>query len=297
MNLRQISIFTRVAEIGSMSETARQLFMTQPAVSQTIAELEDDLQMKLFDRINRKLILTNSGEVLYNYCKKILSLLEEAEHTMRDLATLKIGKLRLGASTTIGIYFLPRMVGDFKKRYGRITTQFTIDNTGVIEDMILNHAIDIGLVEGKVHSPDIKVHYLFDDELYLICSKNHRWVKENKLNIAPEDLVKEQLISREKGSGTREMVEEILEEQGLSLEVTHILNNTEAIKKAVEEDMGISFVSKMALVDELKSEKLVKIKIEGIHITRSISIIYHKDKYRSPLLDAFLEHINSYKTD
>lgn len=296
MNLRQISIFTRVAELGSMSETARQLFMTQPAVSQTIAELEDYLQMKLFDRLNRQLILTNSGEILYDYCKRILSLLEEAEHTMRDLATLKIGKLRLGASTTIGIYFLPKMVGDFKKRYGRITTQFTIDNTGVVEDMILNHDIDIGLVEGKAHSPDIKVDYLFDDELYLICSKNHHWVREKRLTIAPGDLAKEQLISREKGSGTREMVEETLTNQGLTMETTHILNNTEAIKKAVEEDMGISFVSKMALVDELKSGNLVKIDIEGIHITRTLSIIYHKDKYRSPLLDAFLEHINSYRT-
>lgn len=296
MNLRQISIFARVAEIGSMSETARQLFMTQPAVSQTIAELEDDLQLKLFDRINRKLILTNPGEVLYTYCKKILLLLGEAEHTMRDLSTLKIGKLRLGASTTIGIYFLPKMVGDFKKRYGNINTQFTIDNTGVIEEKILEHDIDIGLVEGKVHSSDIAVDHLFDDEIYLICSNNHSWIKEGKTEIDPEEISKEAIIFREKGSGTRELIEEVLTKNNISYEVTHTLNNTEAIKKSVEEDIGVSFVSKMGVQDELKSGKLSKVDIKGIHISRTLSIIYHKDKYRSPLNDAFLEHINSYTT-
>ncbi len=294
MNLRQLHVFVMVVETGSMSETARRLYMTQPSVSQTIAELEESLQAKLFERINKKLIKTDAGEVLYTYSKRILKLVEEAESNIKDITNLKAGKLRLGASTTIGTYVLPKIIGDFKRKYEEIEVQFTIDNSGVIEEMILDHQIDIGLVEGPVHSRDIVVHYLLDDELYLVCSRNHHWVKDNLLKISPEQIAREALILREKGSGTREVVEEVLTRESISFRTAHVLNNTEAIKKAVEAGIGISFVSKLAVQEEIRNGSLVKIEVQGIHMTRTLSFIYHKEKFRSPLFQAFITYLNSY---
>lgn len=294
MNLRQLQIFVTVTETGKMSETGRQLYMTQPAVSQTISELEEDLQIKLFDRMNRKLYLTNAGELLYNYSKKILLLVNEAKSSIEDMANMKMGRLRVGASTTIGIYLLPRIVGDFTKRYENIDSYFTIDNTGVIEEMILNNHIDIALVEGLIHSRDIIVKHFLDDELYLICSKNHRWARRKELSIDLEEITGEPLIVREKGSGTREVFEKVLDKNHLSYQPKHVLNNTEAIKKAVEADIGIAFISKLAVQEEINSGRLVKIDIKNIPITRKLNIIYHKDKYRSPLFDTFSKYIEQY---
>lgn len=291
MNLRQLQIFVSVSQTGNMSETARQLYMTQPAVSQTISELEDDLEIKLFDRINKKISLTDAGEVLCSYSKKILLLLAETRASIEDIANMKTGRLRLGASTTIGIYLLPKIVGEFKKQYPNIQSYFTIDNTAVIEDMILNNHIDIGLVEGLVHSEDIIVKHFLDDELYLICSSNHPWAKRKTKVIDPHEINGQALIIREKGSGTREVFEKIMTMHNLSFEETHVLNNTEAIKKAVEADIGIAVISKLAVQEELETGRLIKIDLKGIPISRQLNIIYHKDKYFSPLFNTFIKHI------
>lgn len=295
MNLRQLQIFNNVSQTRSMSETARQLFMTQPAVSQTISELEEQLDVKLFDRMNKKLVPTDAGEALYAYSKRILILIEEAENTIKDFASMKLGKLRLGASTTIGIYLLPKIVGEFKKKHANVETCFNIDNTSVVEKMILDHQIDIGLVEGIVHSQEIRVEPLFYDELYLICSPSHRWAKANRQSVTVEELSREPLIQRERGSGTREVVENELRQHQVAYQIHHVLNNTEAIKKAVEADIGIAFVSKLAVQEEIRSGRLVRIEVEGVTMTRELLVIFHKDKYRSSLFGSFLEHLEIYR--
>lgn len=295
MNLRQLQLFIKVAETKSMSETARQMYMTQPAVSQTISELEGDLLVKLFERMNKKLILTDSGEVLYTYSIKILQLVDEAKHAINEFANMERGKLRLGSSTTIGIYLLPKIISEFKAKNKNIDTLFTIDNASVIEKMILEHQIDIGLVEGLVHSGDIEVEQLLDDELYLLCSNQHRWAKSGKRIVNPQELLQEILIFREQGSGTREIVEKALQEYEVPYRISHVLNNTEAIKRAVEADIGVAFISKLAVREEIEAGKLVKINLENIQINRSLDVIYHKDKYRSALFTAFLQHLDDYR--
>lgn len=297
MNLRQLQIFTHVASTRSMSETARQLFMTQPAVSQTIAELEEQLEVKLFDRLNKKLILTDVGEVLHTYSKRILELVEEANRTIRDFVNLEQGRLRLGASTTIGIYLLPKIVGEFQKKHASVETSFTIDNTSVIERMVSDNQIDLGLVEGIVRSGDIRVEKLLRDELYLICSPNHHWVREGKQTVMPDEVSQEPLIQREVGSGTRGIVENALRQHQVTCRIDHVLNNTEAIKKAVEADIGIAFVSKLAVQEELQSGKLVRIRLNGVTMTRELYVIFHKDKYRSPLFESFLHHLEAYQAE
>lgn len=291
MNLRQLELFSKVAERGQVSEAARQLFMTQPAVSQTIAELEDSLGLKLFDRMKHKMQLTFAGQTLYKYSVKILSMVEEAESNMLDLANMRTGRLRLGASTTIGIYLLPHILGKFKKQYTTIQSTIVIDNTAVIEEMMLDNRLDIGFVEGLVHSREIVVQKVMDDEICLICSPQHRWAQEGKKVIDPVEIGGEALILREQGSGTREVVEKKLNEHHVRYEAWHVLNNTEAIKRAVSADIGIAFISQMAVQDEIDSGRLVRIEMNDLPITREFRLIWHKDKYRSPLLDAFIQSL------
>lgn len=289
MNLRQLELFSLVAELGNVTEASRQLYMTQPAVSQTIADLEDSLGLKLFDRINRRMHLTFAGEVLYKYSKKILSLVEEAEGHMLEITNNRIGRLRLGASTTIGIYLLPMLMGQFKQQYHAIQSTFVIDNTCIVEEMLLDNRLDIGFVEGLVHSSEIVVQKVKDDELWLICSPRHHWITAGKTIIAPEEIEGQALILREQGSGTREVVEKVLQEHGVDYHPWHVLNNTEAIKRAVMEDMGIAFVSQLAVKEEIDCGRLAKVKIKGIPISREFRLIWHKDKYHTPLMNSFID--------
>ncbi len=289
MNLRQLELFSLVAELGNVTEAARHLYMTQPAVSQTISDLEESLGLKLFDRLNRKMHLTFAGELLYNYSKKILSLVEEAEGHMLEITNNRIGRLRLGASTTIGIYLLPMLVGQFKQQYHDIQSTFVIDNTAVIEEMLLDNRLDIGFVEGLVHSPEIEVQKVKDDELWLICSPRHEWIKQGKNIIDADEIAGQPLILRELGSGTREVVEKVLQKHKVSYHPWHVLNNTEAIKRAVMEDIGIAFVSQLAVKEEIDSGRLSRVEIKGIPISREFRLIWHKDKYHTPLLTSFID--------
>ncbi|MFZ5988408.1 MAG: selenium metabolism-associated LysR family transcriptional regulator [Bacillota bacterium] len=295
MNLRHLYMFKTVAEEGSMSKAGKILYMSQPAVSQTILELEETLNVKLFERLNKKLVLTNPGEILYSYAKRILLLVNEAENSMKDISNATKGKLTLGASTTIGIYLVPKIVGHFIQQYPRIDINYMIDNTRIIEQMILDHKIDIGLVEGTSYSKEIAVHHFLDDELHLTCSPEHSWIKAGQLSVEPEEISSQSLILREKGSGTRQVVEKAMSDHGLTYHTSHVLNNTEAIKKAVEANIGVAFFSEMSINEEISLHKLYTVKIKGVNITRQFNIIYHTDKYKSPVFNTFLNHIAKYK--
>lgn len=287
MNLRELKIFLTVCNYKNMSKAAKILYMTQPAVSQSIADLEEQLGIKLFDRVNRRIVLTYGGEVLLEYSKRILILVDEAQRTLRDISNASKGQIRIGASTTIGTYLISNIIGEYKRKHSGICLPFIIDNTGVIEEMILDNRIDVGLVEGPVHSSNIIVEPFFDDELYLICSKNHHWAKRKKIN--EEEIKKEDLIIRESGSGTREVFEDTMSVRGIRYNITHVLNNTEAIKKAVEANLGIAFVSKIAVEEEIKSGRLVKIDIDNLNFNRKFNVIYHKDKFTSILFENFID--------
>ncbi len=289
MNLRQLAIFLTVCELGSMSAAAKKLYMTQPAISQTILDLEADLDIALFDRINKKIILTYPGEVLRTYSKRILTLVEEAEHTMKDMANMKSGRLLIGASTTIGIYLLPDIIGKFRETHSNIDISYVIDNTNAIEEMVLDNQVDIGLVEGLIHSKDIVAKHYVEDELYVICSSNH--LLSNKKEVEMAELIKEDIIIREKGSGTREVFEKVMATYHFHYQYKHVFNNTEAIKKAVEANIGIAIVSKAALKDELQSQKIVRLVVKDVQFKRSFHTIYHKDKYHSLLFEEFIRFL------
>jgi len=294
INFRHLEIFVAAAELRSMSSAAKKIHMSQPAVSQTIIELEKLLNTKLFDRLNRKLVLTFSGEVFYSYAQKILGLIHEADSSIKDITNVHTGKIKIGASSTYGIYLLPKIIAEFQKQYEDVELVFTIDNTHIIEELILNHQIDIGIVEGLNYSGDLISKKLFDDELSFICSIDHEWVKEGRLEAEPADLSSQTLILREKGSGTRQVIDDVIQYKKLPYKTIYSLSNLEAIKKAVESNIGVSFLTHISVEEEIKNKKLMPIKIKGIEFKREFSVIYHKDKYKSLLFDKFIHHIESY---
>ncbi|ACL69302.1 LysR family transcriptional regulator [Halothermothrix orenii] len=289
MNLRQLKIFVMVCKTKNMSKAAKKLYMSQPAISQTISELEEDLNIKLFDRIKKRLKLTYAGKILLRNSKRILNLVDETENIIKDIVNMNQGKLRIGASMTIGTYLLPQIIEGFLNKYNKIHLPFTIDNTKVIEDMILDNKLDLALVEGPIYCKDILVEHFFDDQLYLMCSSKHSWSHKRKIN--SEELKGEDFIIREKGSGTRETIENIMRKHSIKYHVTHVFNNIEAIKRAIISNLGVSILPEICVKEELKKGLLVKVDIQGIEFKRKFSIIYHKDKYRSQLFNNFVNHI------
>lgn len=278
-----------VCETGSMTETAKKIHMTQPAVSQTILDLEEELNVKLFDRIKNKLVLTNSGKVLLNYSQKILRLVKETEDVIEQITNIKKGELRIGASMTIGTYLLPELIKKFKRIYSGIKLPLVIDNTDFIVDKILGNELDIGLVEGRVDLEDIIIKPFQNDELCLICSRDHHWA-EKKI-IEPAAIKEADFIIREEGSGTREIIKRTFYKHNLACNIKHVFNNFEAIKNAVAANIGVSIVPEIAVSEEIKRGEIVKVDIKDIQLKRKFNIIYHKDKYHSELFKQFLNYL------
>lgn len=288
MNERQLRIFYEVATKLSMTEAANKLFMTQPAISQTIKELENEYEIKFFDRIGKKLYLTNDGETFLKYIRRILNLYDECEKEIKKSKDLKSGQLKIGASTTIGIYILTDIIGKYTKLNKGVDVSIIIENTKNISNLILENKIDFAFIEGPVHSDEIIVKDFCDDELVIITSPEHPWT--DKKEICVKEIEKEKIIMRELGSGTREVFEKILISNNIIPTFSLELGNTEAIKKAVEAGLGISCISKRAIQREVEYKKLAIINIKDIKITRKLNLIYHKDKNFSNLYDSFIAY-------
>ncbi|KEI83498.1 LysR family transcriptional regulator [Clostridium botulinum] len=287
MNERKLRIFYEVAEKLNMTEVAEKLYISQPAVSQTILELENELGVKLFDRINRRLYLTNEGELFLNYVRRILNMHDDAIRSLKDINSLKTGKLKIGASTTIGIYILPDIIGKFTKQYKGIDTSIAIENTKLISDMILDNSIDFAFVEGPVYNEEIIKENFCDDELVFITSPEHPWSNKDEISINEVD--REKIIMREIGSGTREVFESYMTANNVNYNIAFELGNTEAIKKAVEAGLGVSCISKRCIKNEINNNTLSWTKLKEFEIKRKLILIYHKDKFLSTLLKTFIK--------
>jgi DNA-binding transcriptional LysR family regulator len=287
MNERKLRIFYEVSRELNMTKVAEKLYVSQPSISQAIGDLERDLGVKLFDRISKKLYLTHEGHIFLNYTRRILNIYDEATKAIKEMNMLHRGTLVIGASTTIGIYILPDIIGKFSKIYDAVDISIIIENTENIVRLIEENHLDIAFVEGPVHSDEIEVQEFYEDQLSFITSKDHPWTKKKK--ITKDEIIKEKIIMREKGSGTREVFVEALERNSIAYNIFMELGHTEAIKKVVEAGLGISCISKRCIRDELSYGKLSEVKIDGLSINRSLSFIHHKDKYLSNLINVFVD--------
>lgn len=272
-----------------MTRAAEKLFMTQPSISQAIAELEEYYKTKLFDRIAKKIYITEDGYKLITIANNIVELFEKAEAVIRDKKSAQ--KLRVGASVTIGTYLLNDILKKMSE-HNEISVEYVIDNTKNIEEMILTARLDIALVEGDIKSEDIIVKPFMDDRLTLVCSAENKLAGRNNVNI--KELENYNFIIREYGSGTKELIEALARKNNVKLNVTGVVSNIEAIKNSVMSDIGISILPEIAITRELREKKIAAVKLSGVSLKRKFSVVYHKNKNISEALEKFMRYVESF---
>lgn len=284
ITLRQLEIFEKVAKCEHVTQAGTQLLLSQSAVSMAIAELEKFADAPLFERRGRRLILNDRGRLILPEARDILMRVRMLEQLLNESAGEPIGTLNVGASTTIGNYLLPAIIGEFSRRYPRAKVSLHIGNAQQIERAVDNGELDLGLIEGLPHIMSLAATPWKQDELVIITGKDHKWAQAGK---ASTDMLKNAAwIMREKGSGTREIFEAAMKRKNVGFSIAMELGHTEAIKKAAEVGLGVGCLSRMAVQRELDNGWLVAID-SPLDLQRTL-IILTRDDNRTTLLQAYL---------
>lgn len=271
----RLVVFRAVAEELNFRKAAEHLYLTQPAVSLQIKALEEEMGVQLFDRSGNSITLTPAGRVLLRYACQSGELLLTAEQEIAALHGVHAGNLALGASTTIAQYVLPGLLSGFRRLHPRVHPTLVSGNTEKIVEAVEKHAVALGLIEGPAQNRHVKTEPFLQDELVPIAAASHPWAGRNPITCA--ELGAAPLLMRERGSGSRRVVEMALERQGLkrsALRIAMELDSTETIKSAVEAGLGIGFVSRCALVQDLRMGHGFNIvKVEGLRILREFLVV------------------------
>ena len=285
MNFHQLEIFHMVAQRLSITGAATELHLTQPAVSLQIRALEKACGLLLFERGGSQLRLTQAGEALFRCAVSILSTRDEARRLMGELGAATKGKLVLGGNTTGGMYLLPRVVRAFRERYPETEITFQVDHTERLYESALQNVLDMAIVGGPTTDKRFGVEPICADNVVLIASPSHALAA--RASIALKDLRGEPCVLPQLGSRTRQLVERRLKAGGVTLNVVMQLPGTEAVKKAVEANLAIGFVSSYAVEREVAVGDLKVIRIDNFRITRHMELIYRNQKYFSPVAERF----------
>lgn len=280
LNLDSLQMFCLVVENESITQAARKMFVSQPAVTRQMKALEEYYGTLLFERSGGHLCVTEAGKLLYPYAKAILEDHERAKERLSDYIGNEQTQVSVGATLTIGEYLLPKLLGRFKRQYPSLNLTIQIANTEDVLENLLEHRIDLALVEGQVNDPSLDVEKFADDELILISSANHKW--SNRKEIEPEELLEERMIWREVGSGTRKIVEDELERKDIldKMNVYMEIGSTQAIKATVEAGLGVAILSRMTVLRELELNVLKEVKIKNMNLKRGLWLVLAPQRFR-----------------
>ncbi|MEH1843307.1 MAG: LysR family transcriptional regulator [Nostoc sp.] len=293
--LDQLRILKAIAQEGSFKRAADSLYVSQPAVSLQVQNLERQLDVPLFDRGGRRAQLTEAGHLLLSYGEKILSLCQETCRAIEDLQNLQGGTLIVGASQTTGTYLLPRMIGMFRQKYPDVAVQLHVHSTRRTAWSVANGQVDLAIIGGEIPgelSESLEVVSYAEDELALILPVFHPFSKLEK--IQKEDLYKLQFISLDSQSTIRKVIDQVLarcEIDTRRFKVEMELNSIEAIKNAVQSGLGAAFVSTSAIAKELQMGVLHRTPIESVVVKRTLWLIFNPNRYRSKAAEAFSREI------
>lgn len=277
MTIRHIRIFVTVADRGGMSAAAKELHVSQPTVSQAIAELEKYYGVKLFERLSQRLYITKEGELMLSFSRHILDSFDRMEEAM-DLTAEK-PVLRLGCSVTVGTCLIHDILDKVKVKMPNLQVLVTVTNSSDIEQAILTNEVDLGIVEGIIKSDELLTTPICEDELVLVCGKEHPLAQAGKVTASM--LQGQNYVSRESGSAERNQLEKKLEEMGIQFVRSFCSTNTEAIKNAVIRGRGIAVFSKRMVEKELRTGDIVVLSLDDVRATRNIHLVIHKNKYIS----------------
>jgi DNA-binding transcriptional LysR family regulator len=293
--LDQLRILKAIAAEGSFKRAADSLYVSQPAVSLQVQNLERQLDVPLFDRGGRRAQLTEAGHLLLSYGEKILTLCQETCRAIEDLQNLQGGTLIVGASQTTGTYLLPRMIGMFRQKYPDVSVQLHVHSTRRTAWSVANGQVDLAIIGGEIPAElqeSLDVIPYAEDELALILPSIHNFATMDK--IAKEDLYKLEFIALDSQSTIRKVIDQVLTRCGIDpkrLKVEMELNSIEAIKNAVQSGLGAAFVSLSAIEKELQIGMIHRAPIEDVVIKRILSVIVNPNRYRSKAAEAFAKEI------
>jgi DNA-binding transcriptional LysR family regulator len=287
MDVRDLQVFLSVSKHLNYTRAGEEINLSQPSVSVRIHQLESELRVKLFEQLGKKVVLTDAGQLLVPYANRVIAAVDDAHHAIDELQGLERGSLRIGASTTPGMYLVPQVVARFKRSHPKIDIHLRIKDTREVEDGVLNNEFDFGFVGGHLAAAEVSAHAWLTDELLLVVSPDHRL--RNKKTVRKQDLEGESFIVRESGSATRATIVTQLQQANFELETVIEMENPESIKKAVQSGLGIAFISKFAIATELKAKTLTAIRVRDLTINRELKIVHRKDKHLSRAAVAFIE--------
>jgi DNA-binding transcriptional LysR family regulator len=293
----RLTVFRAVAAQRSFRRAAEQLYLTQPAVTQQIKALEEMVGLPLFDRSGREVTLTAAGAMLLRYSEQSGALLEQA---VVELASLKgeiSGTLRIAASTTIAQYILPPMLGAFLRLHPAVHVELDSNNTESVADAVASGRATLGLVEGPPHANQVRSEIWVEDELVLLVPPSHEWAGQRSITL--QQIAAAPLLMRERGSGTREVIETTLEAAGLHARDLHIaleLNSTEAILGCIESGVGVGFVSRSAIQRQLAMGTLAIVTVAGLTIPRNLLLLTPTGPEPTGATAAMLELLRKHRT-
>jgi len=286
---RRLQVFHAVAKQSSFTKAGELLFMTQPAVTFQIKQLEEHFDTRLFDRGHGRLTLTPAGEVVFAFAEKILGLSAEMEVRLAEMTGDIVGPLLVGASMTIAEFMLPAILGEFKSRYMGVHPRMVVANSEAIEKRVIDHALDIGFIESPSRHPNLQTEVCCEDELVVICNPQFPFARLKEVPV--ENLPDQPFVSREEGSGTREFTDDYLHKNGSSIEQLNVvmeLGSPVALNAVVKTGIGYSVASRTSVVSSQRLGDLVVIPLKP-RLVRTLSMVYPKDKFRSKLVTTFVD--------
>jgi DNA-binding transcriptional LysR family regulator len=295
MSDRRLKVFHTVARLLSFTKAAEEMHMTQPAVTFQVRQLEEYFNARLFDRTHNKVNLTPAGERVAEFAERIFDLYAEMENSVRDLTGEISGALTIGASTTIAEYLLPALLGEFKNQYPDINLRLKVSNSEGIVSMVEHNVIDLGVVESPVSNKNLIVEVCHIDQLVVVAAPDHELVKRGG-KVSAQDILRYPFVSREEGSGTRDVIMHYLMEAGISaadMNFSLELGSPEAIKGAVEAGMGITIISRSIIDKELKLNTLVELQLDP-PLNRAFSFVRQRQKFRVTVMEELLEFAQDY---
>jgi DNA-binding transcriptional LysR family regulator len=273
-SLRQLEIFVAISRTESVSRASEALSLSQSATSTALSELERQFDLQLFDRVGKSLRINETGQQLLPRAVELLDRAKEIENLLQGHAGF--GHMRIGATLTVGNYLATILVARFLQEHPESRIQLKVHNTSTIVQQIANHELDLGLIEGDCNHPDIEVQPWIADELVVFSAPNHPLASQRKVSM--EQLLQEDWILREKGSGTRETFDRAFHSHHSELKIRLELEHTEAIKRAVESGLGIGCISRLALKDAFRRGSLVAISTPNLDLSRFFYFLWHKHK-------------------
>jgi DNA-binding transcriptional LysR family regulator len=292
MEMSQLEFFVKVAEEGSFSRAADSVSRTQPAVSIAVRRLEDEIGAPLFDRAQKTPVLTDVGRVVLDYAQRILKLRDQAREAVSEIRTLETGRVRIGANESTSLYLLPEIILGFREKHPRIKLEITRVPSEELPREVLDRNIDFALMAYEPKDRDLESFPVLEDELVLIMHPKHRLVPTGSVTV--KELGQESFLAHNVKSGSRQKVVETFAKANTPLNISLELATVETIKRFVQKRMGLAFVPRMCVTDELARGTLKTIPVKGLTYHRTLWATHRRGAVHGPAVAAFLEVLKQY---